>query len=165
MLGWGRRKDAQAVEAMREQLAAADMHARSVLAAVAQTDSRWTKDREDRARVQLSTEGALERMTAAAANNTADITRSLHHIAEMCSLVAEKLEADRMERHELTAAINELKRLRRVAARDSFAGARRDGLQLAGDRSRHRDRPQRRCVAATAPTATERHNGNGNGVA
>jgi hypothetical protein len=111
MLGWGRRKDAQAVEAMREQLAAADMHARSVLAAVAQTDTRWTKDREDRARVQLSTEGALERMTAAYADNTADITRSLHHISEMCSLVAEKLEADRMERHELTAAINELKRL------------------------------------------------------
>ena len=111
MLGWGRRKDAQAVEAMREQLAAADMHARSVLAAVAQTDSRWSKDREDRARVQLSTEGALERMTAAYADNTADITRSLHHISEMCSLVAEKLEADRMERHELTDAIQELKRL------------------------------------------------------
>ena len=110
MFGWGRRRDAQAVEAMREQLAAADMHARSVLAAVAQTDSRWTKDREDRARVQQSTEGTLEQVRSSAAENAADITRALHHVAEMCALVVERLDADRLERRALTDAINLLVR-------------------------------------------------------
>src|SRR4051794_32964965 len=110
MLGWGRRKDAQAVEAMREQLAAADMHARSVLAAVAQTDSRWSKDREDRARAQLATAGALEEGRVSAAENTADITRALDHVAEMCGQVVERLDADRVERRALTEAINLLAR-------------------------------------------------------
>jgi hypothetical protein len=110
MLGLGRRRDAQAVEAMREQLAAADMHARSVLAAVAKTDSRWTKDREDRARTWLAAAGALDDVRTSAAENTADITRALHHVAEACALVAEKLDADRLERGDLTEAINALKR-------------------------------------------------------
>src|SRR3954466_6026673 len=96
MFGLGR-KDAQAVEAMREQLAAADMHARSVLAAVAQTDSRWSKDREERARAQLSTAGALEQVRTSAAENTADINRALHHVADMCGQVVERLYADRAE--------------------------------------------------------------------
>ena len=110
MFGLGRRKDAQAVEAMREQLAAADMHARSVLAAVAQTDSRWQRDREDRARAQLSTAGALEQVRTSAVENAADISRALHQLTEMCGLVVERLEADGVERRALTEAINLLAR-------------------------------------------------------
>src|SRR5580700_7843208 len=110
MFGSGRRRDAQAVEAMREQLAAADMHARSVLAAVAQTDSRWAKDREDRARAQLATAGALEQVRTSALENAADITRALHGLTEVCELVVERLEADGVDRRKLTEAINLLAR-------------------------------------------------------
>ena len=161
MLGWGRRKDAQAVEAMREQLAAADMHARSVLAAVAQTDSRWSRDREERARAQLATAGALEEVRASAAENTADITRALHHVAEMCGQVVERLDADRVERRALTDAINLLARQQQASPLETPSQV-LGGMVIAAPEA---DQPRNGDVARNGELALNGNgNGNGNGT-
>jgi hypothetical protein len=161
MFGLGRRKDAQAVEAMREQLAAADMHARSVLAAVAQTDSRWSRDREERARAQLATAGALEEVRNSAADNTADITRALHHVADMCGEVVERLDADRTERRALTDAINLLVRQQQASPLETpsqvLGGTVIASAEPPVDASRNGDAPAEISLNGNG-------NGNGNGA-
>ena len=115
MFGKAKRRDAEAMESIREQLAAADMHARSVLSAVAQTESRWAKDREDRSRSQLSAEKAIENVRSSVVENAADVAKTLQQVTAMCALVVERLEADTVERRALTDAITVLSRQAAVA--------------------------------------------------
>jgi hypothetical protein len=110
MFGKAKRRDAEAMESIREQLAAADMHARSVLSAVAQTESRWAKDREDRSRLQLSAEQAIENVQSAVVENAADVAKTLQQVSAMCALVVDRLEADTVERRALTEAVTALSR-------------------------------------------------------
>jgi hypothetical protein len=110
MFGMRKRTDAQTMESIREQLAAADMHARSVLSAVAQTESRWAKDREDRSRAQVSAETAIEDVRSSVAENAADVAKVLEKVADTCEMVVSRLEADRHERRALTEAITMLSR-------------------------------------------------------
>jgi hypothetical protein len=115
MFGKAKRRDAEAMESIREQLAAADMHARSVLSAVAQTESRWAKDRDERSRSQLSAEQAIEGVRSSVVQNAADVSNALKHVSDMCALVVERLEADRVDRRELTQAITLLARQQSAA--------------------------------------------------
>jgi hypothetical protein len=115
MFGKAKRRDAEAMESIREQLAAADMHARSVLSAVAQTESRWAKDREDRSQLQLSAEKAIENVRSSVVENAADVAKTLQQVTAMCALVVERLEADTIERRALTDAITTLSRQAAVA--------------------------------------------------
>jgi hypothetical protein len=110
MFGRAKRRDAEAMESIREQLAAADMHARSVLSAVAQTESRWAKDRDERSLSQQSAERAIEGVRESVVENAADVAHALKHVSDMCALVVERLEADRVDRRSLTEAITLLAR-------------------------------------------------------
>jgi uncharacterized coiled-coil protein SlyX len=109
MLGRLRRKDAQAVEAIREQLTAADLRARSVLAdAVAQMDSRLSTDLEQRIQLQESTQTTIDALEQSLTRSATEVAHALEQLANMCALVAERLEEERLDRHAFTEAIRRL---------------------------------------------------------
>lgn len=110
MFGLGKR-DERAVEAVREEMSAADTRARAVLAnAMAQIESRLTNDHEQAARLQAATQAAIENLRYEVSSRPSDIGPVLEQVAAMCALVAERLEADRLERRALTEAITLLAR-------------------------------------------------------
>ena len=106
MFGSQKRKEAQAVEAIRAELSAAELRSRAVLAdALAKMELRVSRDVEQRRRLQSVTESALEHLQLSLTDNTAEIARALGQVANMCALVAERLDADRLERRAFTEAI------------------------------------------------------------
>jgi hypothetical protein len=111
MLARRKRQDAQAIEAIREQLTAADAHNRAVLAdAIARIELRLSRDLEQRERLQASTETAIDSLRYSVSGSAADVARSLAQVANMCAMVAEQIEADRLERRALTEAVELLAR-------------------------------------------------------
>ena len=108
MFGRQKRREAQAIEAIREQVSNADLHARAVLAdAIAQMELR-VRDLEQRERPEPAPDG-VEVPTALAAAS-ADVARALEQVASMCALVADRLEDDRLDRRALTEALARLAR-------------------------------------------------------
>jgi hypothetical protein len=105
MFRFGRR-DERALEAVREEMTAADTRGRTVFAnAMAQIESRLSIDHEATARLQASTQAAIESLRYEVVSRPAEIGPVLEQVAAMCALVAEKIEADRIERRALTEAI------------------------------------------------------------
>ncbi len=110
---FGRRKnlELQTVAAIREEMAAADMRARAVLSnAMALIELRLSKDQEEREREQQSTETAIELLRNSVIDNATGVGRLLEQVANMCAMVADRLEADRVERHALAEALTRLAR-------------------------------------------------------
>jgi hypothetical protein len=110
---FGRRKsmELKAVAAIREEMSAADMRARAVLSnAMALIELRLSRDVEDRERIQASTEAAIENLRASVVDNANGVGRVLEQVANMCAMVAEQIEADRVERRTLADAITLLAR-------------------------------------------------------
>jgi hypothetical protein len=106
-----KRQEAQAIEAIREHLAAADAHSREVLAAaIARMELRLSRDLEQRERLQVSTETAIDTLRHSVTTGAGDVARSLAQVANMCATVAEQIETDRLERRALTEAIQLLAR-------------------------------------------------------
>ena len=77
---------------------------------MAQIESRLSNDHQETARLQASTQAAIENLRYEVASRPADIGPVLEQVAAMCALVAERLEADRLERRALTEAITLLAR-------------------------------------------------------
>jgi hypothetical protein len=101
----------QTVAAIREEMAAADMRARAVLSnAMALIELRLSKDQEEREREQQSTDGAIELLRNSVIDNATGVGRLLEQVANMCAMVADRLEADRVERHALAEALTRLAR-------------------------------------------------------
>ena len=106
-----KRQDAQAIEVIREHLAAADAHNREVLAAaIARMELRYSRDLEDRERLQVSSETAIHNLRHSVTTSAGDVARSLAQVANMCAMVAEQIETERLERRALTEAIELLAR-------------------------------------------------------
>jgi hypothetical protein len=106
-----KRQDAQAIEVIREHLAAADAHNREVLAAaIARMELRYSRDLEDRERIQVSAETAIHNLRHSVTTSAGDVARSLAQVANMCAMVAEQIETERLERRALTEAIELLAR-------------------------------------------------------
>jgi hypothetical protein len=106
MFGRQRRKHLEALEELHDELAAADVRGRAVLAdAIAQIEVRLARDREDRERAQLSTRTAIENSQSLITAQANDVGRLLQQVASTCALVAEQLEADRSERRALADLI------------------------------------------------------------
>jgi hypothetical protein len=111
MFGRRKRLEIKAVAAIREEMSAADMRARAVLSnAMALIELRLSKDVEDRERIQASTEAAIENLRASIVDNANGVGRVLEQVANMCAMVAEQIEADRIERRTLADAITLLAR-------------------------------------------------------
>jgi len=109
MFGRQHRKHLQALEEIREELSAADLHARAVLNdAIAQIDMGLARDRDDRERAQLSTKAAIESSQSLITAQAIDLGRLLQQVANTCAAVAERLDDDRAERRALAAAIARL---------------------------------------------------------
>jgi len=110
---FGRRKsmEIKAVAAIREEMSAADMRARAVLSnAMALIELRLSKDAEERERTQATTEAAIQNLRASIVENANGVGRVLEQVANMCAMVAEQIEADRVERRALADAITLLAR-------------------------------------------------------
>ena len=110
---FGRRKslELQTIAAIREEMAAADMRARAVLSnAMALIELRLSKDQEEREREQQSTEAAIDLLRNSVVDNATGVGRLLEQVANMCAMVADRLEADRVERRALAEALSRLAR-------------------------------------------------------
>jgi hypothetical protein len=106
MFGSRKRKDAAAIEAMRAELSAAELRSRAMLAdAIAKMEIRSSRDAEERRRIQSVTETAVKTLQSSLTDNTTEIARALGQVANMCALVAEAMDADRLERRAFTEAI------------------------------------------------------------
>jgi hypothetical protein len=106
MFGRSKRRDAEALAAVREEMAAAELRARMLLAdAVAKMELRLSRELEQRRRDQSVTETAIETLQSSLSSSSTDVARALGQVANMCALVAERLDADRLERRAFTEAI------------------------------------------------------------
>ena len=106
MFGNRKRKDAEAIEALRAELSAAELRSRAMLAdAIAKMEMRSSRDAEERQRIQTVTTSAVETLQTSLTDNTTEIARALGQVANMCALVAEAMDADRRERRAFTEAI------------------------------------------------------------
>jgi hypothetical protein len=106
MFGSQKRKEAAALEAIRAELSAAELRARAVLAdALAKMELRLSRDVEERRRLQSVTESAVETLQSSLTSSSTEIARALGQVANMCAIVAERLDADRLERRAFTEAI------------------------------------------------------------
>ena len=106
MFGSQRRKEAAALEAIRAELSAAELRSRAVVAdALAKMELRLSRDVEERRRLQSVTESAVETLQSSQTNSSTEIARALGQVANMCAIVAERLDADRLERRAFTEAI------------------------------------------------------------
>ena len=80
--------------------------ARAVLAeAMAQIEARLTSEHVKTTNVQESTQAAIENLRYDVVTRPGDIGRVLEQVSAMCALVAERIEADRLERRALSEAI------------------------------------------------------------
>ena len=110
---FGRRKsmETKAVAAIREEMSAADMRARAVLSnTMALIELRLSKDLEERERTQAITDATVENLRNSIVDNANGVGRVLEQVANMCAMVAEQIEADRVERRTLAEAITQLAR-------------------------------------------------------
>ena len=108
---FGRRKnmEAQAVAAIRDEMAAADMRSRAVLSnAMALIELRLARDHEERDREQQATDAAVESLRISVIDNATGTGRLLEQVANMCAMVADRLESDRTERRALAEAISRI---------------------------------------------------------
>jgi hypothetical protein len=106
MFGRSKRRDAEALAAVREEMAAAELRARMLLAdAVAKMELRLSRELEQRQLDQASTESAIETLRSSLSSSSTDVARALGQVANMCAIVAERLDADRLERRAFTEAI------------------------------------------------------------
>ncbi len=106
MFGSSKRRDAEALAAIREEMAAAELRARAVLAdALAKMELRLSRDLEQRRRLQTVTESAVETLQTSLTTSSAEVAKALGQVANMCAIVAERLDADRLERRAFTEAL------------------------------------------------------------
>jgi hypothetical protein len=106
MFGRSKRRDAEALAAVREEMAAAELRARMLLAdAVAKMELRLSRELEQRRRDQSVTETAIETLQSSLSSSSTDVARALGQVANMCAIVAERMDADRLERRAFTEAV------------------------------------------------------------
>jgi cobalamin biosynthesis Mg chelatase CobN len=109
MFGRRKRRELRMVELIRDEMWAADRNALAMLAeATAQIELRLSTDSEDRERAQVSTETAIEQLRSSVIGHAVDVGRGLEQVAEMCALLAEQIEADRLERRTIIDALTSL---------------------------------------------------------
>jgi len=104
-----KRRDAEAaaaLEAIRAELSAAELRTRALLAdTIAKMELRSSRDAEEHRRLQSVTESAVETLQCSLTDNTTEIARALGQVANICALVAEQIDAERLERRAFTEAI------------------------------------------------------------
>ena len=106
MFGSQKRKEAATLDVVRAEMAAAELRSRAVLAdALAKMELRLSRDVEERRRLQSITESAVETLQSSLTNSSTEVARALGQVANMCAIVAERLDADRLERRAFTEAI------------------------------------------------------------
>ncbi len=107
----GRKRRDAAIDAIREQVTAADLRTRAVLTeAIAQMEQRLATDLEQRERFQSSTASVVARLQESVTDSTDEVVRTIEQFTHLCAVVSERLDADAVERRVLTEAISRLAR-------------------------------------------------------
>jgi hypothetical protein len=128
MFGNRKRKDAEAaaaLETIRAELSAAELRSRAMLAdSIAKMELRLSRDAEERRRLQSVTESAVDTLQSSLTGNTTEIARALGQVANICALVAEQIDAERLERRAFTEAITRATRppISKVAGPSEIVG-------------------------------------------
>jgi hypothetical protein len=103
---FGSRKRKDAIDAIRADLSAAELRSRAMLAdAIAKMELRSSRDVEQRRQLQSVTESAVKTLQSSLTDNATEVARALGQVANMCALVAERIDAERLERRAFTEAI------------------------------------------------------------
>jgi hypothetical protein len=101
----GKRKE-DAIDVIRAELSAAELRSRAMLAdAIAKMELRLSRDVEQRRQLQSVTESAVKTLQSSLTDNATEVARALGQVANMCALVAERIDAERLERRAFTEAI------------------------------------------------------------
>jgi hypothetical protein len=100
-----RRKRDDELRKIRAELTA-DVHARAVLAdAIARIESTLASERHKSEQIELSTQASVEHLRYAFHDHTTELSRAVEQVARMCALLAERVEAERVERRALVDAM------------------------------------------------------------
>jgi len=84
-----RKRDKEAIDAIRAELSAAELRSRAMLAdAIAKMELRLSRDVEQRRQLQSVTESAVKTLQSSLADNATEVARALGQVANMCALVA-----------------------------------------------------------------------------
>jgi hypothetical protein len=78
--------------------------------ALAKMELRLARDLEQRQRLQTVTESAVEILQSSMLNSSSEVARALGQVANMCAIVAERLDGDRLERGAFTEALAQASR-------------------------------------------------------
>jgi hypothetical protein len=73
--------------------------------AVAKMELRLSRELEQRRRDQAVTESSIATLQSSLSSSSTDVARALGQVANMCAIVAERLDADRLERRAFTEAL------------------------------------------------------------
>src|SRR4051794_18104033 len=107
---FGRRRRAEEVEAVQAALAA-DAEARSALAEVlVRIDARLAHGLDEQARGHAATDVTVQHLRSTVVDTRTDLARAVEHMARVCSLLGERIEAERVERLALIETVTNLER-------------------------------------------------------
>jgi hypothetical protein len=100
---------ADAIAQIRDDFAAAEQRNRAALIeTIAQIESRFARDRDEREQSRMATEAAIERLRSSAAVDASDMARVLEHVVRVFAMIDERLDSDRLERRAMLDAIRRL---------------------------------------------------------
>ncbi|MGO9872477.1 MAG: hypothetical protein ACLPVY_01650 [Acidimicrobiia bacterium] len=106
LFGRFRHREERTLDAIRAELAAAGVHSRAVLAdAITQIESRLVIGLEQHAQIQASTLAAVGSLHEAMIDSATSVNLALDGVAERCAMVADRIEAHRLERPALAEAV------------------------------------------------------------
>jgi hypothetical protein len=96
-----------------ERALAADAEARAHLVdALAHIDARLDQGLEEHAKLQVETDATVQHLRATAVETKTDLAQAVEHLATVCSMLGERIEAERRERQVLVETVASLAELR-----------------------------------------------------
>jgi hypothetical protein len=107
---FGRQRRKAELDAIQAALAA-DAEARAALVdALARIDGRLAHGLEEQARTQNVTDGTVQHLRATVVDTRNDLARAVEHLAQVCSMLSDRIDAERIERAALVEAMGQLAR-------------------------------------------------------
>jgi hypothetical protein len=111
VFGRNRRAEGEALNEMRAEMIAAAGDRAKLASVLQKLDATLQSDIARSAREQSSTNVAVENLRQSVNSNNTDLADAVRQVASMCALLAERVEAERVERRELIETIAALKTL------------------------------------------------------
>jgi hypothetical protein len=116
---FGKRQRQAQLEAIERALVA-DAEARAHLAdALTHIDARLEQGLEEHAKLQVETDATVQHLRASVMDTKTDLAQAVEHLAMVCGMLSERIEAERHERQVLVEAVSNLAEPRAIEASPS----------------------------------------------